>query len=62
MGKETVGQIESKADVYLSEFLRIEDVNCEHGKGFKTKKPPEGGFCSGEQDRTADLRVMNPAL
>jgi hypothetical protein len=29
----------------------------------KTKKPPESGFlCSGEQNRTADLRVMNPTL
>ena len=26
------------------------------------KKATFGGFCSGEQDRTADLRVMNPTL
>jgi hypothetical protein len=26
------------------------------------KKPQKRGWCSEEQDRTADLRVMNPAL
>jgi hypothetical protein len=26
------------------------------------KKPSIEGFCCGEQDRTADLRVMNPTL